>query len=289
MKLLRAFFIAIVLVASITASGFVPWCSATRNITVDIDTRDEVRVPILMYHKISKSKKGKYTVSPTQLRDDITALHEAGFVTVFMSEVIDWVDGKTTLPEKPIVITFDDGHYNNLYYGLPIARELGFKFMINPVTGFSKFTVDSGDHSNPNYSHVTWEQMHDAHKEGFVEFGNHTHAMHKFKPRYGIARILGECDDEYAKNLRDDVLRAQELIVGAGVSEPKTFAYPFGKYSNESRDLLLGMGFRALLTCNEWVNTVRRGEEKTLHKLGRFNRDGDYSTKRVIEKVTKTK
>jgi len=236
-----------------------------------------------MYHQIYKNTKGKYIVSPQQLEDDFTAILQAGFTPVFLSEVVNWVDGYGTLPPKPIVITFDDGHYNNMHYGLPIAQKLGIKFMINPVTSFSKHTVDSNDHSNPNYSHLTWNQIRGLVDTGLVEIGNHTHRMHRFKPRFGIMKMESESLDEYIAALMEDIESSQNFIEGCLVPRPLTFAYPFGKYSKTSRELLLDMGFRALLTCNEWVNNAVQGEEKTLHNLGRFNRDGHWSSERLLK------
>jgi len=248
-----------------------------------------IDLPIVMYHQIFKCTKGKYCVSPDQLRSDFTAILDAGFTPVFMSEVIAWVDGKGKLPEKPIVITFDDGHYNNLHYGLPIAEQLGIKFMIYPITSFSEYSVTSGDHSNPNYSHLTWEQIKTAVDSGLVEIGNHTHKMHRFKPRFGVMKRFDESDDEYVQNFRDDIENAQELLLASGVARPMSFAYPFGKYSTKARELLIDMGFRALLTCNEKVSTITQGEPECLHSLGRFNRDGDYSTEKILNKLQNLK
>jgi len=247
----------------------------------------ELKLPIIMYHKVLNSSKGKYTVSEKQIREDFTAILDAGFTPVFMSEVIDWVDGKNDdFPEKPIVITFDDGHYNNLHYALPIAKELGVKFMIYPVTSYSKFSIETGDTDNPNYSHITWQQIRDAHQSGLVEFGNHTHNMHNFRPRYGVSRMNGECADKYAAALRKDIITSQEIFgKQCCIPEPNTFAYPFGKYNSESRDILLGLGFKALLTCTERVNTIRQNKSESLHQLGRFNRDGHLTTNQLIKKI----
>jgi peptidoglycan/xylan/chitin deacetylase (PgdA/CDA1 family) len=239
-----------------------------------------------MYHRVLKGSTGRYTVSPTQLENDFTAFKEAGFTGVFMSEVIAWVDGRGTLPEKPIVITFDDGYYNNLHYAVPIAQKCGMKIMISPVTAFSQHSNDSGDHSNPNYSHLTWTQIRDAAATGLVEFGNHTHNMHKFKPRYGIAKLGAEDHNEYLNALRTDIEKSQTLIENCGAPRPQTFAYPFGKYSREGREILIDLGFRALLTCNERVSKISHSPE-CLYELGRFNREGDYSTETILKKISK--
>jgi len=235
---------------------------------------EEIQLPIIMYHNVLKSRKGKYIVSPKQLERDFIAIKEAGYTTVFLSEVISWVDGKGELPDKPLVLTFDDGHYNNIYYALPLAKEHGIKFMINPVTSFSKFTTDSGDHSNPNYSHLTWSQMREAHESGHVEIGNHTHALHKFNPRFGIMQVGGEDLETYLKTIRTDIEKAQDLIEASGTPRPMTFAYPFGKFTKEGKQLLIDMGFRAILTCTEGVSTIKKGDASSLYHLKRYNRDG---------------
>ena len=267
-------------------AGLVPYSASSMEVAAK-DTPQTRELPIVMYHNILKSRNGRYALSPEKLENDFTAILSAGFTPVFMSEVIDWVDGKGSLPNKPIVITFDDGHYNNLYYGLPIAKKLGVKFMINPVTSFSKHTADSGDHSNPNYSHITWAQMKEAVDSGLVEIGNHTHRMHRFKPRFGILKMDSENFDDYTAALKSDIEYAQELIEQSGVPRPLTFAYPFGKYSKDSRELLVDMGFRALLTCNERVSTITQYDSTTLHNLGRFNRDGGISIEKLIQKICK--
>jgi peptidoglycan/xylan/chitin deacetylase (PgdA/CDA1 family) len=243
------------------------------------------KLPIVMYHKVLKRHISKYSVSPDQLREDFTAILDAGFTPVFMSEVIDFVEGNGKLPEKPIVITFDDGYYNNLYYALPIAKELGVKFMMYPVTGYSKFTIDTKDESNPNYSHVTWEQIKEGVDSGLIEMGNHSHKMHSFKPRFGISKLNAESDEEYETRLKADIEEAQTLIENCHVPRPMTFAYPFGKYSAKAREVLIDMGFHALLTCNERVSTITKGDPKSIHALGRFNRDGDMSTERLLKKI----
>lgn len=247
---------------------------------------ETVNLPIVMYHGVLKNSRGKYIVTPNQLEDDFVAIKQAGFTPVFLSEVIDWVDGKGNLPKKPIVITFDDGHYNNLHYALPIAKKHDIKFMIYPITWFSKSESNEKDHSNPNYSSITMWQMKEAVSSGLIEIGNHTHNMHKFKPRYGIASSSGESGDDYKKALIADIGLAQDLIELSGVPRPQTFAYPFGKYSNAAKQILVeDLGFRALLTCNEYVSKITKGKPETLYALARFNRDSSMSTRTLMSKI----
>ena len=92
-----------------------------------------VDVPILMYHSILKSRRGQYIISPDDLKNDLLWLKEHRYESVFVSDLINFCEGNGDLPEKPVVITFDDGHYNNYYYAKPIFEELQFKATINIV------------------------------------------------------------------------------------------------------------------------------------------------------------
>jgi peptidoglycan/xylan/chitin deacetylase (PgdA/CDA1 family) len=244
-------------------------------------------LPILMYHSIDTHDRGKYIAAPTQFESDLIMLRREGFTTVFMSEVIDWVHGAERLPARPIVITMDDGHFNNMCYALEIAKRHNAKFMINPVTRFTEKNMEKHDVNNPRYSYLTFEQMRECVDSGLVEIGNHTHDMHGFTPRYGVMNLRGETDEHYTNAIKSDILHAQELITRAGVPAPTTFAYPFGRYNKKSREVLVGLGFRALLTCNEVVNVIKQGDPECLYSLGRFNRSGNYSEKKVLELITR--
>lgn len=244
------------------------------------------RLPILMYHAVLNGRKGKYIVSEKQLEKDFEFIKKQGYETVFLSEVINWIDGRGTLPSKPLVLTFDDGHYNNMHYALPLARKHGIKFMVFPVTSYSRFTTESGDHSNANYSHLTWEQIREMNESGYVEFGSHTHAMHKMKPRFGVLRMRGEDSSVYREKVMQDLEKAQSYFTQESkIPAPQTFAYPFGKFNDESQKIVEEFGFRAILTCTEGVSVIERGNPKGLLKLKRYNRDGHRDTEEVFRRL----
>ena len=90
-----------------------------------VPEEEYVKVPIVMYHSVLKDKKmdGKYVVSPTEFENDLIYLEEHGYTTIFLQELVDYVYTGAALPEKPVVITFDDGYLNNLTYVLPILQK----------------------------------------------------------------------------------------------------------------------------------------------------------------------
>ena len=85
------------------------------------NSEDYIEVPIIMYHSILKdsSRSNKYTVTPAVLEEDLKYIKDKGYTTVTIADLISYVYNDTPLPEKPIVLTFDDGHYNNYGYLFP--------------------------------------------------------------------------------------------------------------------------------------------------------------------------
>lgn len=106
--------------------------------------------------------------------------------------------------------------------------------------------------------------------------------MHKFKPRYGIMPKKGEPKCIYQQNLEKDIERLQKQLYEHGGITPNVFAYPFGRYSETSKEILLSMGFEMLLTCNEGINTITVGDIRCLHYIKRFNRNSRYTTERLM-------
>jgi len=285
---MRKIAIATVLLIAVIAASC---CTPKQSNTVSAQAAQEsISLPIVMYHAVLKSRRGKYTIHPTELERDIIAYKEMGYTPVFLREVADWVNRKGGLPEKPMVITFDDGHYNNLYYALPILQKHNCKVVINIVTSFSRHSTETpGEAENPNFSYLTWNNIRELQKSGLVEIGNHTHAMHKFKPRYGIAQVSNETVDEYKETLRKDLETANNYLTqNAGVPRPVTFAYPFGRYTKEGHEVLKELGFKAILTCNEGITQIRRGDPEALLTLKRYNRSGNVSHESFMKKVFKS-
>lgn len=248
---------------------------------------DSVALPVLMYHSVLKSRKGTYIVNPSQLEADFKRIIDEGYTAVTSEQVISFVDGKGELPAKPIMITFDDGHYNNMYYALPLLKKYDLRAVLNVIGKFSDFSTSSGDIDNPNYSHVTWDEVAEMSNGRVMEIGSHTYNMHNYKPRFGLSQNYGESDEQYVAALRSDIDKLQKILFEYTGKQCRVLAYPFGKYNTIAENTLVNMGFRMMFTCNEGVSYVTRGKPESLYKLKRINRSGLYDTATVINKIAK--
>ncbi len=241
-----------------------------------------VSLPVAMYHHILGETRGAYAVTPEQFGSDLRAYKAAGFTTVLPSEVIAFVRGMGKLPKKPLLITFDDGHYNNYCHALPLLKKHGQRAVFSVIGAFSQFSTVSGDHSNPHYSYLTWEQIADMARSGYAEIGNHSYNLHKYSPRFGVGQMDGESVKDYKNCIAADITRLQRILISKCKVKPKVFAYPFGKYTDESREVLLSLGFEMMLTSNEGINVLTEGKPEYLHYLKRFNRDPDLTSSQFV-------
>lgn len=121
----------------------------TVGISIVIATsEDYIEVPIIMYHSILKdsSRSNKYTVTPAVLEEDLKYIKDKGYTTVTIADLISYVYNDTPLPEKPIVLTFDDGHYNNYGYLFPLLEKYDMKAVISIVGSYTDKFTETDEH-----------------------------------------------------------------------------------------------------------------------------------------------
>ncbi len=253
-------------------------------------SKEAISVPCIMYHHISSdsSKGSKYVITPQVLEQDLKYIKEQGFTPVLMEELISYTEEFfSTLPEKPILITFDDGYYSNYVYAYPLLQKYNMKAVISIIGKQTNEIAYSGK-QNVKYSHLNWEQAKEMVESGLVEIQNHSYDMHeKSGKRVGVRKGRYESVSDYEHALEGDVLRLQDLMQEKLGYTPSTFAYPFGEFSKESDDIMKSFGFKVVYRASEGMNRIEKGMGFMVIK--RFNRPYGESTehffKRLISKM----
>ena len=259
----------------------------TVGISIVIATsEDYIDVPIIMYHSILKdpSRSNKYTVTPAVLEEDLKYIKDKGYTTVTIADLISYVYDDSPLPEKPIVLTFDDGHYNNYGYLFPLLEKYDMKAVISIVGSYTdKFTET--DEANLNYSYLRWKDIKELMDTGRIEFQNHTYNLHSNTgKRIGTKKIKGETDEHYKSILKDDILKLQQEFEENTNYTPKCFTYPIGGISNASLDIIKELGFKASLSCEQGINKLTKNPN-SLYLLKRYNRPSYISTYNFFQKI----
>ena len=105
----------------------------TRQVLSAAQTRS---LPIVMYHHVlrDKSRAGKYVLPQETLREDLACLQALGYTSVTVGDVLQFVRGTGDLPEKIVMLTFDDGYQSMETYVLPLLREFRMRAVLSVDT-----------------------------------------------------------------------------------------------------------------------------------------------------------
>lgn len=248
--------------------------------------QEPVQVPIIMYHSINKRADNVWTITPEAFATDMRYLHENGYHTVTITDLVNFVDGGGPLPDKPVVLTFDDGSYNNLVYAMPLLEKYDMEMVLSVIGSASQKWSEHDDERNERGGHLTWDMLGDMLDTGRVELSNHTWDLHNNqKGRNGICRKKGEDVDKYRQVIIADIGKLQEKITSTYGITPICFAYPFGSKCKESTDILKSMGFRATLSCREGNNCIISGSPDCLFDLKRNNRTPGKPISAILKKL----
>ncbi len=216
-----------------------------------------VHLPILMYHEVKREHTGKDVITPEELRSDLEWLRAEGYAAVTMREVVSFVLEGSPLPEKPVVLSFDDGLSSALSTVLPLLREAEMPMVLS-VIGFSADEVSSFPRGRP-FAHAAWDQLRELTESGLVEVQNHSYDLHRTdRGAVGVLRRPGEGREAYEARLSEDALLLQERVFQETGCLPNTFTYPYGAYDALSEGVLRELGFRATLTCDFGMNLLDR-------------------------------
>lgn len=203
------------------------------------------QTPILTYHAVSSSvdpRFARYAVTPVELDAQLRWLREAGYETLSVSAYSRALHGERPLPERRVVLTFDDAFQDFATLAMPVLTRHGAGATLYVPTAFvggrSAWADGRGEGRRPMMS---WEQLRDAHAGG-IEIGGHSHAHVRLS---GLAREEVLHDVAWCKQLL-------ELAIGSVV---ETFAYPFGDHDASVRAAVREAGYATACEVGDLPST----------------------------------
>lgn len=187
----------------------------------------ELRLPVLMYHHVVHDGQecNEMTVTEGRLEQDLLWLAENGYQTVLPRELA----AGEPLPEKPVLLTFDDGYRSNYDLAYPLLQKYRAKAVIAVMALMQDY---------PGENFLTWDMCREMTASGLVEIGSHGYAVHNLDERMGnfvpgrangVQRRSGESDSDFHCRVLDDLRRGFDRIAQETGVPPAYFAYPFGR------------------------------------------------------------
>lgn len=245
-------------------------------------------VPILMYHDISY-QDSDMSITPERFEEHIKALYEEGYTTLSFDDLYGYVMYNAQLPEKCVMLTFDDGYLSNYENAYPILKKYGMQgiiFAVGVTTGQTTYK-NTGKEINPHY---TYEQGREMYESGVMWTQSHTYDLHRVKAldeeyREGASRLKGESEKEFAQMFYDDITKSKYEIeenVGNGVI---ALSYPQGIHSAVTDAVIREAGYHATVTVSEGKNQIVRGLKQSLYNLKRFGMYQDITAQDLLDKL----
>ncbi len=247
-------------------------------------------LPVLMYHHFDETSKDGTVVTPDRFREQMTALREAGYQAVTVPQVIGYVREGTPLPEKPVLITMDDGYGSNLTVAAPILEETGMRATIFTI-GINEGEEYYAHSGEPMWQHrFAFEEAAPWVEKGIIDVQSHTFDMHQlesygYSGRDGVRRMRGESAEDYRQALLDDAAAFRERRGDRVATELLALAYPFGYYDLEADKIMREAGYQLTVTIDERINRLRSGDEECLRMLGRFNVTDHISGEALVDRL----
>ncbi len=150
-------------------------------------------VPVLQYHHINWNKGDVNTLTPREFEREIRYLSKRNYSSIFLNDLVNYLEKNGDLPSKPVAITFDDGFKDNFIYAYPVLKKYKMKATIFVITSALKEKTDSsalGSHfeslegtvfpSRATEDFLSWEQMREMEGGGLVDIQSHTHSHSRY-------------------------------------------------------------------------------------------------------------
>ena len=228
--------------------------TATRKVSVvdSFDGGNAAAIPVLMYHYVydSTNKPDEVDnnwIEASLLRQEVQWTKEQNFYYPSYEELVAFVNGKKSLPNKSVIFTFDDGKPEFLQSGLPIFEELKV-----PATSF--IICNNEDAKDKVFNNPS----------KYVQYQSHSYAMHQAGSNVGRGGRIHACSF-------DEILQDQNTAVEL-LGNKQAYAYPFGDNNETAQSALAQAGVECAFTIE---NRMIKAGDNTM-ALPRVRINGSY-------------
>jgi len=231
------------------------------------------KLTVLSYHEIANPDQAlipEYAVTPTMFVRQIDWLRNNGYHFVSVDDVLADEAKKVPLPDKAVLITFDDGYRSVYDSAWPILKMFRIPAVVAVVCSWEddKTQVNFDGKEIPRSKLMSWQQLRELSDSGLVEIGSHSFDLHRgiqgnpqgnMQPAATTRQWLTTSkhyEDEAAYRVRvaTDLKRSSTEITSHIGRAPRVIAWPYGRYNTTLRDAAIKLGMKVGLTLDDGAN-----------------------------------
>ena len=213
-------------------------------------------VPVLMYHEFVTQEDldsgvafDEYAVYASEFESDLQWLEKNGYTTITTAQLIDYLSGKGEMPEKPLIITIDDGKYGVYKRAWPLLK----KYKMKAALSLIGYEIDNASNapearSKSEAPYCTWQELAEMSASGEIEMVSHTDKQHYYlhNGRNGASTKEGDTLSGFLpiaqKDYQDTVRNFRQYFN----TKPLAMAYPYSKRTELSDEAWLKSGYQLL-------------------------------------------
>ena len=247
---------------------------------------DTSTLTIIGYHEITDKKNTlipQYAISPAQFEQQITALRKNGFNFISVDQLLKANQGSYKLPNKPLLITVDDGYQSFYKYAYPVIKANKVPVVLAVVGSWlepkANQPVSFGDETIKRDEILSWPELKEMQDSGLVEIGSHSYNLHRgilgnpqgnSQPAattrlYDPATKTYENDQTYDARIYADLKKNNQVLTAHGIRSPRVMVWPYGRYNLETVAVAKKLGMPITITLDDGADYVSK-------PLGHLNR-----------------
>ncbi|MBT8141193.1 MAG: poly-beta-1,6-N-acetyl-D-glucosamine N-deacetylase PgaB [Gammaproteobacteria bacterium] len=246
----------------------------------------QVEFTAFCYHDVRSDVFGKLyhdtnALNIQHLIQHFQWLKDKGYTVVSREHIQQAKNGTHELPDKAVLLTFDDGLISLYHSIFPLLIAFDYPATIAIVTDWIEndtINIVYGNQTRTAKDFLTWDQISEMSDSGLIEIASHTHNMHKgviANPQNNAqpaatSRIYQsgyESDEEYASRITKDLQTSANLIEQHTGKKPKSIVWPYGMYSEHAWKIAQELGFESSLTLGAGENVSINSEHIDRHLI----------------------
>lgn len=208
----------------------------------------------------------QYAISTRNLTSQFDWLRSHGYHVISLQQLIDSRSGNQKLPDKAVLLTFDDGLKSVYTRAFPLLKAYHYHAVVAIVGAWTDLPpdgkVDYGYREFTRTDFATWQELREMQASGLVEISSHTWNLHDgivADPQgsvipavsahaYDLKTHRYETDEEYAARIRADLSRNSEEIKRELGRPPRAIMWPYGAYTQSAEAIAESLGMSASFT-----------------------------------------
>jgi len=227
---------------------------------------------VLNYHDIltaedARRSVDKMDVGVEHLEEHLVWLKKKGFKIVSVQNVLDAAAGKDVLPDKAVLLTFDDGYQSFYTRVFPLLKKYHYPATVALVGTWMDGNVTVDDPGKPLLS---WEQVREMVQSGLVEVASHSYDLHRgvnANPQgssqaaaitrlYDDPMLVYETDEQYRERIHTALLKSAEFIFQHVGVRPRVMVWPYGEYNQLAVQASREAGMPVTMRLDDGANTL---------------------------------